>query len=229
MSGPRRIGILILGTVLAVMLSQSAQGQTPQPTPPAFPYEHLAARLTGRSADAEPAKPVALPAKGPVLKLTGLTLTVPEGWVEEKVEPTPMGPKAIYRIPKLDAAGPVDRLAGDGMVRITHYPNMKGKDKDDMNIDRWLGQVSKPDGKPLTRADAKITTTEAGPVRLTVVDMSGSAKLTMKDTATPNQRMIAAIVDHPQGPHFVVAVGPAPSMEKWAAQIDAFLKSAKVE
>ena len=209
MSGPRRIGVLILGTVLAVMLSQSAQGQTPQPTPPAKP--------------AEPAKPVAPPAKGNALKLTGLTMTVPEGWVEEKVEPTPMGPKAIYRIPKLDAAGE------DGMVRITHFPNMKGKDKDDMNIDRWLGQVAKPDGQPLTRADAKITTTETGPVRLTVVDMSGSAKLTMKDTAKANQRMIAAIVDHPQGPHFVVTAGPAASMEKWAAQIDAFLKSAKVE
>ena len=209
MSGPRRIGISILGTVLATMLSQSVQAQTPQPAPPAKPVE--------------PATPVAPPPKGTTLKLTGLTMTVPEGWVEEKVEPTPMGPKAIYRIPKLDAAGE------DGMVRITHYPNMKGKDKDDMNIDRWLGQVSKPDGQPLTRSDAKITTTEVGPVRLTVVDLSGSAKMTMRDTAKPNQRMIAAIVDHPQGPHFVVSAGPAASMEKWAAQIDAFLKSAKVE
>lgn len=209
MSGPRRIGVSILGTVLATMLSQSAQAQTPQPAPPAKPVE--------------PAKPVAAPTKGTTLKLTGLTLTVPEGWIEEKVETTPMGPKAIYRIPKLDAAGE------DGMVRITHFPNMKGKDKDDMNIDRWLGQVTKPDGQPLTRSDAKITTTEVGPVRLTVVDMSGSAKMTMRDTAKPNQRMIAAIVDHPQGPHFVVTAGPAASMEKWAAQIDAFLKSAKVE
>ena len=209
MSGPRRIGVSILGTVLAAMLSQSAQAQTAQPVPPAKP--------------AETPKPDAAPAAGTALKLTGLTMTVPEGWVEEKVEPSPMEPKAIYRIPKLDAAGE------DGMVRITHYPNMKGKDKDDKNIDRWLGQVSKPDGQPLTRSDAKITTTEAGPVRLTVVDMSGSVKMTMRDTAKPNQRMIAAIVDHPQGPHFVVTAGPAASMEKWAAQIDAFLKSAKVE
>jgi len=209
MSGPRRIGVSILGTVLAAMLSQSAQAQTAQPVPPAKP--------------AETPKPDAAPAAGTALKLTGLTMTVPEGWVEEKVEPSPMEPKAIYRIPKLDAAGE------DGMVRITHYPNMKGKDMDDKNIDRWLGQVSKPDGQPLTRSDAKITTTEAGPVRLTVVDMSGSVKMTMRDTAKPNQRMIAAIVDHPQGPHFVVSAGPAASMEKWAAQIDAFLKSAKVE
>lgn len=209
MSVPRRIGVLILVMVLAAVFSQCAQAQTAQPAPPAKPVE--------------PAKPVAPPAKGTPLKLTGLTLTVPEGWVEEKVEPNPMGPKAVYRIPKFDATGE------DGMVRITHYPNMKGKDKDDMNIDRWLGQVTKPDGQPLTRADAKITTTETGPVRLTVVDMSGSVKMTMRDTAKPNQRMIAAIVDHPQGPHFIVSAGPVASMEKWAAQIDAFLKSAKVE
>ena len=227
MNGPRRIGISILGTVLAAMLSQSAQGQTAQPAPAAKPAEP--AKPAPTTKPVEPAKPVAPPAKGTALKLTGLTLTVPEGWVEEKVEASPMGPKVVYRIPKLDAAGPVDRLAGDGMVRITHFPNMKGKDKDDMNIDRWLGQVSKPDGQPLTRSDAKITTTEVGPVRLTVVDMSGSVKMTMRDTAKPNQRMIAAIVDHPQGPHFVVSAGPAASMEKWAAQIDAFLKSAKVE
>ena len=134
-----------------------------------------------------------------------------------------MGPKAVFKIPKTDPNGE------DGTVRITHFPDMKGKDKDEMNIDRWLGQVSKPDGQPLTRSDAKITTTEVGQVRITVVDMSGSAKLTMRDTAKPNQRMIAAIVDHPKGPHFVVSAGPAASMEKWAAQIDAFLKSAKVE
>ena len=188
MSGPRRIGISILGTVLAVMLSQSAQGQTPQPAPPAKPVEP-AKPVAPPAKPVETPKPSAAPAKGTPLKLTGLTMTVPEGWVEEKGEASPMGPKAIYRIPKLDAAGE------DGMVRITHFPNMKGKDKDDMNIDRWLGQVNKPDGQPLTRSDAKITTTEAGPVRLTVVDMSGSAKMTMRDTAKPNQRMIAAIVD----------------------------------
>jgi len=68
-----------------------------------------------------------------------------------------------------------------------------------------------------------------GPVRITMVDLSGTVKLTMRDAAKPNQRMIAAIVDHPQGPHFVVSAGPGDSMEKWAVRIDAFLKSAKPE
>lgn len=209
MNGFRRIGMTILGTSLIVMLTHRVDAQTTQAPQPAKP--------------AETPTPTATPAKGTALKLAGLTMTVPDGWVAEKVEPMPMGPKAFYRISKLDAAGQ------DGMVRVTHFPNMKGKDKDEINIDRWLGQVKKPDGTPLARSDAKITITETGPIRLTVVDMNGSVKLTMSNTAEPNQRMIAAIVDHPQGPHFVVTVGPAASMEKWAAQIDAFLKSAKVE
>ena len=209
MNGPRRIGGLVFATVAIAVVSRAVMAQTAQPAPATKPTEA--------------AKPQAAPTKGTPLKLTGLTLTVPEGWTEEKVEPTPMGPKAIFKIPKTDASGE------DGVVRITHFPNMKGKDKDEMNIDRWIGQVAKADGQPCTRSDAKITTTEAGPVRITMVDLSGTVKLTMRDTAKPNQRMIAAILDHPQGPHFVVSAGPAASMEKWAAQIDAFLKSAKPE
>jgi hypothetical protein len=209
MNGPRRIGLVILGSLSILIASRGAQAQTAQPAPATKP--------------AETAKPPAAPTKATPLKLTGLTLTVPEGWVEEKVEATPMGPKAVLKIPKTDPGGE------DGVVRITHFPNMKGKDKDEMNIDRWIGQVSKADGQPCTRSDAKITTTEAGAVRITMIDLSGTVKLTMRDTAKPNQRMIAAIVDHPQGPHFVVSAGPAASMEKWAAQIDAFLKSAKPE
>ncbi len=200
----RRTSAMILVTALLVILLGQLQAQTTQQGKPA-----------------ETVKPVAESSKGKALQLTGLTMKVPAGWDEEKIEPTPLGPKAVFKIPKTDPNGE------DGTVRITHFPDMKGKDE--INIDRWLGQVTKPDGQPMTRLDAKITTLESASLRLTTVDMSGSAKLTMRDTAKPNQRMIAAIVDHPKGPHFVVSAGPVASMEKWAAQIDAFLKSAKVE
>jgi len=163
----------------------------------------------------------AAPTKGTPLKLTGLAFTVPGSWTKEELTGSPMGSVATIKIPKTDPGGE------DGVVRITHNPNMKGKDKDEVSIDRWISQVAKPDGSPMTRTDTKITTAALGAVRLTVVDMTGSVKMTMRDSAKSNQRMIAAIVDHPQGPHFVVTAGPVASMEKWAAQIDAFLKSAK--
>ncbi len=206
MNGPRRIGRVILGSLSIVVASRGVQAQT---APPA------------------PAKPAAssppVSASATDLALTGLKMTVPSGWVREEAPQGPMAPVAVYKIPRSDPAG------DDGSVRITHYPNMKGKEMDDRNIDRWVGQVAKPDGQPAARSDAKITTTEIGPVKLTLVDMSGSIKATMRDSAKPDYRMIAAIVDHPQGPHFVVTTGPAASMEKWSAQIDAFLKSAKTQ
>jgi hypothetical protein len=132
-----------------------------------------------------------------------------------------MAPVAVLRIPRLAPDGE------DGTVRITYFPNMKGMDES--NIERWVGQVARADGQPATRADAQIKVTELGNVRLTTVDLTGVIKLAMRDTAKPNTRMIAAIVDHPKGPHFVVAAGDAKSMETWGDQIVGFLKSAKAE
>jgi len=64
MNGPRRIGMVILGSLSIVIASRGAQAQTAQPAPATKP--------------AETAKPPAPPTKGTPLKLTGLTLTVPE-------------------------------------------------------------------------------------------------------------------------------------------------------
>ena len=46
--------------------------------------------------------------------------------------------------------------------------------------------------------------------------------------AKPNHRLIAAIVDHPKGPHFVKASGSVECMKRWEASILAFLESAQV-
>lgn len=213
--------LAVIGFLMA--FSPFALAQHGEPTKPGEPAKP--------TAPAKPPAPATEPAKAPVpadaagaseLKLEGLKLSVPAGWVREEVEKSPMGPVAVFKIPKGD--GP-----DDGAVRITHYPNMKGKEMDDRNIDRWVSQVTKPDGSPMTRADAKITTAEAGGVKITIVELTGSVKIAMRDSAKGGHKMIAAILDHPKGPHFVVAAGPTASMEKWAAQIDAFFKSVKTE
>jgi hypothetical protein len=148
-------------------------------------------------------------------------MTIPAGWQKaESGAPTPMGPKAVFTIP------------GEGetsaTVRLTHFPEMKGKQMDDMNIDRWLGQVTKPDGSPTSREEAKIESKEKDGVRLTIVDAKGAVKATMRDTAQPDGRLIAAIIDHPQGPHFVVAAGPSAVMDKAAVDVLAFIEGAKI-
>jgi len=186
----------------------------PEKAPPTTPPDHpsaasAAAENTGAAID------------GSSLKLAGITLTLPQGWISEPVAAAPMAPVAVLRIPKSSPNGE------DGTVRITYFPNMKGMDES--NIERWVGQVTKADGQPATRADAKIKVEEVGAVRLTIVDLTGTVKLAMRDTPKPDARMIAAIVDHPKGPHFVIAAGDSKSMETWADQVLAFLKSAKVD
>ena len=155
---------------------------------------------------------------GEKLQLTGLTMSVPEGWVSQALPPGPMAPKRVYNLPKADGDNE------DGMVRITHFPGMKGMDE--ANIDRWLAQVRQADGTPSTRDDTDIKVIEAGNVRLTLVDVSGAVKATMRATPRPKSRMIAAIVDHPQGPHFVVATGSTRTIQKWEGAIRDFLDSA---
>jgi hypothetical protein len=193
----------------------AAPATTPQAekAPPTMPANH-----PGGSPAAESA---AATIDGSALKLTGVMLTLPKGWESEPAGSGPMAPVAVLRIPRLAPDGE------DGTVRITYFPNMKGMDES--NIERWVGQVAKADGQPATRADAEIKVAEMGNVRLTTVDLTGAIKLAMRDTAKPNTRMIAAIVDHPKGPHFVVSAGDAKSMETWGDQIVGFLKSAKAE
>lgn len=153
--------------------------------------------------------------------LAGIAMSVPKEWKTEAVTPGPMSPKAVYRLPKQGSD------EEDGMVRVTHFPGMKGKDE--MNIDRWLGQVVKNDDSTITREDATITRSQNNGVKLTVVDVKGTVRVTMRSAAKPNSRMIAAIIDHPQGPHFVVIVGGLETMSRWEDSIHAYLQSATVK
>ncbi len=159
------------------------------------------------------------------LALTGIHFDVPEGWQETSPSPRPMGPKAVFILPKADGD------EAECSVRITYFPGMKGKN--DLNIDRWVSQVKHADGTPSSREDADIQVFELGGVRVTMVDISGVVNagrgMGAVGTGKANQRMISAIVDHPKGPHFVKAVGGVASIKKWEPSIEAFLKSARVE
>jgi hypothetical protein len=132
-----------------------------------------------------------------------------------------MAPKCIITIPRAEGDDE------DGEVRVTHFPGMKGMD--DANIERWLGQVRHSDGSTYSRDEANVSVQELGNVRLTMLNMSGIVSATMTSQPKAEHRMIAAIIDHPDGPHFVVASGPTATIEKWHDDIVAFLTSASVE
>lgn len=203
--------------------SPAGAGKAAEPVAPAArPAQdaHGAADETPtlKAAPADTNAPHDATADGKSLALDGITMTVPAAWVEQPTGGAgSMAPKAVYQIP---------HPAGDpASVRITHFPGMKGMD--DANIQRWLGQVQRTDGSPATRDDGTLTVDLIGDVRVTTLDVTGSIKPTMRDAAKTDQRMIAGIIDHPQGPHFVVVVGDKSLMDAQADTILAFLKSAR--
>lgn len=150
------------------------------------------------------------------LDLAGLKMIIPPGWVKEEVQSGPLAPVAALRITD---------PAGDGVVQITRHLGAHGKDTEERAIERWLGQVTKPNGASSTMADAKIERRQTGTVRITTVDLAGTVKTTSREAGMPGGRMVAAMVDHPAGPHLITIVGPARSMAKWESAIDGFLRS----
>jgi hypothetical protein len=156
------------------------------------------------------------------LALGGLKLTVPAGWKSDDRQASPTSNDAVLSIP---ASG----KGADGVVRITPYAGAKGKAAEEQVLDQWVGQMTKPNGSPMTRADAKVARTALGAVRLTTVELTGTVKVSARDSGQPGQRVLAAVLEHPRGAHLVVISGPAASMDQWASTIDSFLRSARAD
>lgn len=162
------------------------------------------------------------------LVLDGITLKVPDGWEkQDSGNGSPFGGAT----PKVRFVFPADGdEAKQGSVEITHFPNMKGMD--DANLQRWYGQFEQPDGSA-TADVVKREDVELDGVELTIVDMSGTMKANQMGMGNgggdqEGYRMIAAIVNHPKGPHFVKVTGPEETIEQASDATMAFLKSAKL-
>jgi len=183
----------------------------PQPTKPAATPPPPAG-----SADTAATKP----APSGAFIHEGLRLPLDPQWIAEPPPTGPLAAKAAYRLPKAEGD------AEDATLRITHFPNMKGMEE--ANITRWVAQVRRADDKPATREDAKISTLELGPCKITIVDITGSVSTAMMGPGDfkPNYRAINAMIDHDRGPHFIRALGPAATMAKWEKAIDTMLRGA---
>jgi hypothetical protein len=102
----------------------------------------------------------------------------------------------------------------------------------DANLDRWLGQMEQPDGKP-SKAVAKTSTMTSNGLKITVLDVAGRyVAETSPGSNTrlnkPGFRMKAAVIETAKGPYFVKLTGPAKTVERWDAAFAGFLKSARL-
>lgn len=101
------------------------------------------------------------------------------------------------------------------------------------NIERWLGQMRQPDGKP-SSAVAKREARTINGLKVTLVDVRGTyvAELTpgaAQRHNSPNFRLRAAVIDTSNGPYFIKLTGPAQTIAAAEKSFEAFLSSLKYQ
>lgn len=141
----------------------------------------------------------------------GLHFDVNPEWVAEI--PRSSMRKAQFRLPK------VEDDADDGELVLYHF-GIGGGGSTQANIDRWIGQIKQPDGRP-SKDMAKTEMRDVGSLKVTLLDVTGtySASIAMmaSEQDKPGYRMLAAVVEGEGGPWFFKLVGPENTVSHWQA------------
>jgi hypothetical protein len=153
------------------------------------------------------------------LAAAGLTYTAPGGWT---VVPTSSSMRvAQFTLP---------RATGDteAAEMIVYYFGGSGGSVE-ANIERWIGQMQQPDGRPSKAAATRETRTVNG-LSVSLVDVSGTYVAEMAPGSTqrhnlPNYRLRAGVVQTPRGPYFIKLTGPARTVAAQSQAFDRFVAS----
>jgi len=86
------------------------------------------------------------------------------------------------------------------------------------NIRRWADQM---------RADAPNPQAVEGKHKITLVDLAGTYAGDAGGDPIESARMLAAVVEHPDGPWYFKLVGPAETVGDWREEFVALLKAAQ--
>jgi hypothetical protein len=156
-------------------------------------------------------------------RAAGLVYTKPADW---KPVPTASSMRvAQFAIPH--AAGD----ASDAELVVYYFGGSGGTVE--ANIDRWVGQMQQPDGRP-SSAVAKRSTRTVNGLSVTLVDVSGTYVAEMTPGSadrhnSPNFRLRAAVVTTPNGPYFIKLTGPAATIAGADKSFEQFLASVKYQ
>jgi len=199
-------GLLVLASLF--WLACSAQPETgrtsaPPEVPPASP---------------QPASTVAGASGSAVERSFGpIKAKVPAEWIEQT--PSSSMRKAQYALPKVAGDGE------DGELAVFYFGLGQGGSVE-ANIERWIGQISQPDGSS-SKGKAKTNKKEIGGMPITLVDVSGTYSAGMMSNAPPRQgyRMLAAVAETTEGPWFFKLTGPEKTIAKWSNSFDQFIGS----
>jgi len=153
-----------------------------------------------------------------------LRFEMPKGWVPKA--PSSSMRVADFVLPKADGD------TEDATLTVYSFPGGGGGVQ--ANLDRWIAQMSQPDGKPSKDVAKTSTMTSTAGVKMTLVDVPGTyiAEVTPGSNERfnkPGFRLRAAVVETSAGPYYIKLTGPAKTVSKWDESYTAFLKSMRVE
>ena len=166
-----------------------------------------------------------------LLLLTVVTLApaalkydVPQGWVAKS--PTSSMRVAEFMLPR----APKD--AEDAELTVFFFGGTGGSVQ--ANIDRWIGQMSQPDGRASKDLATTSTMQTKSGLKVSLIDLTGTYVAEVKPGATerfnkPGFRLRAAVVETTEGPYFVKLTGPAATVARWDQSFAAFVASLRVE
>lgn len=143
---------------------------------------------------------------------TGLTWTVPEGWIEEP--PSSSMRRAQYRVPG---------TGGDGQCIVYYFGPGQGGDAAS-NAQRWAEQFAQADGRPSVEV-MKTEEREVGGVRVMVVEVTGDYGGGMGGQPLAGAMLLGAIAQGPDANWFFKLTGPEPTLREQRAAFDALIGS----
>jgi hypothetical protein len=151
-----------------------------------------------------------------------LRLKPPEGWVSER--PSSNMRVSQYRLPAADGDTEAASL-------VVYYFGAGQGGSVDANLERWIGQMQPPDGRP-SKDKAKTETTTVNGMKVTLLDVAGTyAGGDMggggAGQSKPNFRMRAGVIETPKGAYFIKLVGPEKTVARWDQAFQEFVRSAE--
>ena len=156
------------------------------------------------------------PTKLKTIKFLGLSSSLPASWVDEK--PSSSMRLAQYRVPGSGSNG-------DANLVLYYFGQGQGGSAD-ANIARWKSQFTTPDGDAV---EPKSETMEVNGIPIIVVELRGhyarGVGMGTVGTATPDQILLAAIVESTQGNIHIQLYGPAESVSKHRDAYMAFIRN----
>lgn len=142
-------------------------------------------------------------------RIRDLVMDVPAPWV--RVEPRSALRLAEFRLPGEQ---------GELELAIFRFPG--GAGTIEANFDRWRGQIE--------GFETPAPTLTVGPLTITRLDLTGTFVAAVRPGSperqrTPDQRLLAAVIDGSGDPYYLKCVGPAVLVERWIEDIETALQS----